>query len=63
MKQIAPLEGTGDRLPISTVSCFRQVVLALVGSLALVNSASAQAPGLLWSTNIGANLFALGTNI
>lgn len=41
--------------------CFRAVqVLAMVGvALCLAHTAQAQAPGLLWTTNVGANVFAV----
>src|SRR5690242_6860789 len=45
----------GDR----AVSCLRKMLIAMAGSVVLVNSALAQAPGLLWSTNVGATLFAV----
>ena len=57
MKLIAAPPETGGPAPIGRpVSRLRQMALALIGSVTLVNSALAQAPGLLWSTNIGASL-------
>jgi hypothetical protein len=57
---IASLRAKGGSASVGkAVSLFQQIVLALIGSVTLVNSASGQAPGLLWSTKISANLFAV----